>query len=340
MATVRKVAFVTGATGFVGLNLVEELVAQDWRVIALHRAGSELKYLLGMDAERAIGDVADADSVRRAMPQGVDAVFHVAGDTNLWSRRNAAQDRINIDGTRNVVDAALERRARRFVHTSSISAYGLQRGRLDERTPQLGKYSTVNYNRSKHLAEEAVRAGVARGLDAVILNPGAILGRYDTRNYARLVSLVAAGKLPGVPPGALPFCHAREVAKAHVAAFEHGRKGENYLLGGTDASFVELVREIGAALGKPVPARPTPAWVLRLLGALGALRGALSGTEPTLTPETVRQATRELTCDCSKAMRELGYRAAPLREMVGDCVTWMTAEGLLPGVQSARPSQN
>ena len=331
-----KLAFVTGATGFVGLNLVEELVAQGWRVIALHRAGSEMKYLQRMDAERVIGDIAYADSVRRAMPQGVDAVFHVAGDTNLWSRRNAAQDRINIDGTRNVVDAALERRARRFVHTSSISAYGLQRGRLDERTPQLGKYSTVNYNRSKHLAEEAVRAGVARGLDAVILNPGAILGRYDTRNYARLVSLVAAGRLPGVPPGALPFCHVREVAKAHVAAFEYGRKGENYLLGGTDASFVELVREIGAALGKPVPARPTPAWVLRLLGALGALRGALSGTEPTLTPDTVRQATRELTCDCSKAVRELGYRTVPLREMVGDCVTWMTAEGLLPGVQSAR----
>jgi len=331
-----RLAFVTGATGFVGLNVVEELLAQGWRVIALHRSGSELKYLRRMDAERVIGDITDADAVRRAMPRGVDAVFHVAGDTNLWSRRNAAQDRININGTSNVVDAALERGARRFLHTSSISAYGLQRGRLDERTPQLGKYSTVNYNRSKHLAEEAVRAGMARGLDAVILNPGAILGPYDTRNYARLVMLVAAGKLPGVPPGALPFCHVREVARAHVAAFESGRKGENYLLGGTDASFVELVREIGAALGEPVPARPTPAWVLHVMGAIGALRGAISGQAPTLTPETALQATRELTCDCSKAMRELGFRAMPLREMVGDCVAWLAAEGLLAGVQSAR----
>ena len=324
-----RTAFVTGATGFVGLNLVEELLAQGWRVIALHRAGSELKYLQRMQAERVTGDITDANAVRRAMPQGVDAVFHVAGDTNLWSRRNAAQDRINIDGTRNVVDAALERRALRLVHTSSISAYGLQRGRLDERTPLLGKYSSVNYNRSKHLAEEAVRAGIARGLDAVILNPGAILGPYDTRNYARLVRLVAARKLPGVPPGALPFCHVREVARAHVAAFEKGRKGENYLLGGADASFVELLREIGAALGMPVPARPTPAWVLRLLGAFGALSGALTGKEPTLTPETARQATRELTCDCAKAMRELGYRAVPLRDMVRDCVNWLAAEGLL-----------
>ena len=333
-------AFVTGANGFVGLNLVGELLAQGWRVLALHRAGSDTRYLRRMPAERVAGDVTDAASVLRAMPRGVDAVFHVAGDTNLWSRNNAAQDRVNIDGTRHVVAAALERGARRFLHTSSISAYGLQRGRLEERTPQLGKYSAVNYNRSKHLAEEQVRVGIARGLDGVILNPGAILGPYDTRNYARLATLVAAGNLPGVPPGALPFCHVREVARAHVAAFERGRRGENYLLGGTDASFLELVREIGAALGKPVPSRPTPAWMLHLLGALGALRGALTGTQPTLTPETARQATRELSCDCSKAMRELGYHAVPLREMVAYCVGWMIAEGLLPGVQSARLDRN
>lgn len=331
-----RTAFVTGATGFVGLNLVEALLAQGWQVLALHRAGSELKHLQRMNAQRVLGDVTDAESVRRALPEAVDAVFHVAGDVSLWSRRNAAQDRINIEGTRNVVAAALARRARRFLHTSSISAYGLQRGRLDERTPQLGKYSTVNYNRSKHLAEEEVRTGMARGLDAVILNPGAILGPYDTRGYARLVKMIAAGTLPGVPPGALPFCDVREVAKAHVAAFERGRGGENYLLAGTDASFLELIREIGAALGKPVPSRATPAWVLRLLGAFGALRGALTGTEPRLTPEMARQAARELTCDCSKAERELGYRAVPLREMVAGCVAWMSAEGLLAGVQSAR----
>jgi len=331
-----RTAFVTGATGFVGLNLVEALLAEGWRVIALHRADSDLKYLQRMNAERATGDVTDRESVLRALPEGVDAVYHVAGDTNLWSRRNAAQDRVNIEGTRIMVEAAIARHARRFLHTSSISAWGLQRGRLDERTPQLGRYSKVNYNRSKHLAEEAVRAGIARGLDAVILSPGAILGPYDTRNYARVVKMVAAGTLPGVPPGALPFCDVREVAKAHVAAFERGGRGENYLLGGTDATFLELVREIGAALGRPVPARATPAWVLHILGALGALRGALSGIEPRLTPETARQATRQLTCDSSKAMRALGYRAVPLREMVGECVGWLAAEGLLAGAASPR----
>src|SRR5512139_2269299 len=104
-----ETGFVTGATGFVGLNLVEQLLARGWRVIALHRAGSDLKYLARMRAERAVGDVTDADSLMRALPEGVDAVFHVAGDVSLWSRRNAAQDRINIEGTRNMVGAALAR---------------------------------------------------------------------------------------------------------------------------------------------------------------------------------------------------------------------------------------
>jgi nucleoside-diphosphate-sugar epimerase len=331
---VARTAFVTGASGFVGLNLVEELLAQGWRVIALHRADSDLKYLRRLPAARAVGDVTHAPSVRRAMPQDVDAVFHVAGDTSLWSGNNAAQDRVNIDGTRNVVGAALEKRARRFVHTSSISAYGLQRGRIDEGAAQRGAESPVNYERSKFLGEEAVRAGMARGLDAVILNPAGIVGRYDTRGWARLVTMVAAGTLPGVPPGARSFCHVREVARAHVAAVERGRAGENYLLGGTDASFPELVREIGAALGRRVPARATPAWVLRAMGAVSALHGALTGKQPTLTPEAVRMVTGKMSCDSSKAVRELNFRAAPLAEMVADCVRWMTAEGLLPGVES------
>ena len=335
MAAVPRTAFVTGATGFVGLNLVEELLAQGWRVIALHRKDSDLKYLRRLPAVRAVGDVTDAASVRRAMPQDVDAVFHVAGDTGLWSQRDAEQERINVGGTRNVVGAALERRARRFVHTSSISAYGLHRIRIDEGAEQRGASSRVGYERSKFRAEEAVRAGIERGLDAVILNPAGIVGRYDTRGYARFVTLVASGRLPGVPPGSRSLCCARDVARAHIAAAERGRKGENYLLGGTDASYLDLVREIGAALGRRVPSRPTPAWALRALGAFGALQSALTGKRPTLTPEVVRMVTADVTCDCTKAMAELGYRAVPLGEMVRECVDWLAAEGLLPGVESA-----
>jgi nucleoside-diphosphate-sugar epimerase len=330
-------AFVTGAAGFVGLNLVETLLERGWRVTAMHRRGTDTRYLRRLAAARVEGDVIDARSVRAAMPPGVDAVFHVAGDTGLWSGNNAVQDRINIDGTRHVVEAALARGARRLVHTSTISVYGMQHGRLDERSPQLGRDSPVNYQRSKFFAEEEVRAGVARGLDAVILNPAGVIGAYDTRNYARLFRLVAARALPGVPPGALSFCHAREVARAHVAAAQAGRTGQNYVLGGTDATLLALVREIGAALGRPVPGRPTPAWLLRAVGMAGALRGRLTGRTPEITPEVVRMGLRHFSVDCTKAVRELGFRIVPLRDMVAECAAWMAAEGLLAGVESTAP---
>ncbi|MDA8107578.1 MAG: SDR family oxidoreductase [Betaproteobacteria bacterium] len=324
-----RTAFVTGATGFVGLNLVEALAREGWRVLALHRPESDLKHLARLPAERVLGDVTDRALLERALPTGVDAVFHAAGDTSLWSRRNAHQDLVNIEGTRNMVEAALARRARRFVHTSSISAYGMVSGRIDERTEQRGGESWVNYQRSKFLGEREVRGALARGLDAVILNPAGIIGPYDTRNWARMIRFACAGKLPGVPPGASSFCHVREVARAHIAAVERGRRGESYLLGGADASFLELVRTIGEVTGCKVPARPLPAWLLRALARLAQWTSYATGRAPTLSPEAVALATRRITCDCTKAERELGFRPVPLRAMVEDSVAWLEREGLL-----------
>lgn len=328
-----KTAYVTGSNGFVGINLVEQLGLQGWRVLALHRRTSDTRYLKRLMEKSPVelleGDINDAGSLSRTLPRGVDALFHVAGSTNLWSKHNAEQDRINIEGTRNVVEAALQAGAKRFVHTSSISVWGMTQGTITETTPQLGAQSPVNYQRSKFAAEQAVRKGIARGLDAVILNPAGIIGPYDTTGYARLFRLVHANKLPGVPPGSLSFCHVREVAKAHIAAAERGRCGELYLLGGADTSLLELVQIIGELDGKSVPAKPAPAWLLKTVAALGALTASFTGKEPALTPEAARMATRNTFCDCSKAMRELGFQAVPLRAMAADCYNWLKQEGLL-----------
>jgi len=324
-----RTAFVTGATGFLGLNLVEALAGAGWQVLALHRRGSNLKHLSRLPAGRVEGDVTDAASLLRALPEGVECVFHVAGDISLWSRRNAAQDRVNIDGTRNVVEAALARGARRMVHTSSISAYGIHAGRIDERAPQLGGRSWINYQRSKYAAEQEVRAGLARGLDAVIMNPAAIVGRYDTSGWAQVILRIDARRLPGVPPGGGSYCHARAVAQAHIAAAERGRRGENYLLGGADASFLEFVRAAGELLGRPVPKRTTPAWILALMGRLGAWTAFVTSREPRLTPEMAATVSRKVYADCTKAQRELGYAATELRAMIGESVAWLASEGLL-----------
>jgi dihydroflavonol-4-reductase len=324
-----RTAFVTGSTGFLGINLIEQLIQQGWRVLALHRPSSEMKYLKRFRVEAIQGDINDPSSLARGMPANLDAVFHVAGDTNMWSRRNAEQDRVNIDGTRNMVEAALRAKAKRFVLTSSISAYGIHQGKIDETAEQRGRVSWINYQRSKFLSEEEVRKGIARGLDAVIVNPASIFGPYDTSSWARLIQLIYTGKLPGIPPGALSFCHSREVAKAHIAAAERGRTGENYLLGGYDASFLELVKTIGEVTGRKVPAKPTPPAALFVVSQIGNWISYLTGKPPSITPEMVRMVTRNMYCDSSKAERELGFHAVSLRTMVEDSVNWLKHEGML-----------
>jgi len=327
--TAMPTAFVTGATGFIGMNLVEVLTARGWAVTALHRRSAALGRLRRFPVELAAGDVTERKSLERAIPAGVDAVFHVAASTSVWRRRDAEQERTNVAGTRNVVAAALARGARRLVHTSSVAAYGFHAGRISEDSPQRGAESWIAYFRTKAAAEREVRSGIERGLDAVILNPVHVLGRYDTANWSRLIAMVHERRLPGVPPGGGSFCHGAEVAAAHLAAWERGTKGANYLLGGTDATFLELVRVIGEVTGRPVPRRAMPAPLLRAFAALSALPSLVTGREPDATPEAVAIASAFMHADCTRAERELGFRTVPLRVMVEDSYRWMLAEGIL-----------
>lgn len=324
-----KTAFVSGSTGFVGLALVEELTQQNWNVWALHRPSSNVRLLKRFPVHLVAGDITDRPSLLRAMPENIGVVFHVAGSTSLWPPRNREQDKINIVGTRNMVTAALQQKAVRLVHTSSISVYGLQPGRVTEESPRLGEQSWINYQRSKFFAEEEIRVGLSKGLDAVMLNPASIIGRYDTTGYARLIKLVHQGKLPGVPPGKASFCHVQAVARAHIAAAEHGRSGENYLLGGADASYLELVKIIAQIADKPAPNKPMPAWMLTLLGKTCNTLSHVTRREPRITAEAAAMVCREIQCDSSKAERDLGYQPTSLKDMVQDSYRWLKKRGLL-----------
>jgi nucleoside-diphosphate-sugar epimerase len=324
-----KHAFVTGATGFVGLNLVEVLAEQGWEVTALHRPTSKLETLRSFPVQLVEGCVTDRESLLRAIPEGVDAVFHVAASTSMWSPYNAEQTRINVGGTRNVIEAALARGTGRLVHTSTIGTYGFHPQKIDESAPQLGAFSWINYLRTKALAEAEIRAGIERGLEAVILNPAHVIGRYDRHNWARLIAMVHSKRLPGVPPGAGSFGHGREVARAHVAAAEHGRPGANYLLGGVDATFLEFIACVGEVTSRPVPRRPAPAILWRIIGHLSLLWSYLSRREPDITPEAAAIACVKAQCSSRLAEQELGYRQVPLRVMIEDSYNWMAAEGLL-----------
>ncbi|MEM6730469.1 MAG: NAD-dependent epimerase/dehydratase family protein, partial [Myxococcota bacterium] len=185
-----KQAFLTGATGFLGQNLVEQLRAAGWSITAVHRASSKVEPLKRFDVDCVVGDLLDAESLAAGMPEGVDAVFHVAGNTSIWRRHAAIQTRDNVEGTAAVLDAARRRGAKRFVYTSSWVTFGLEHAEIDESTPQTGQLARDNYSRSKHAAEQRV---LDSGLDAVVLNPAHILGRYDRGNWSRFVTMVDQG---------------------------------------------------------------------------------------------------------------------------------------------------
>src|SRR5919108_2474217 len=286
----ERTAFVTGGTGFLGLNLIEQLTAQRWQVTALHRPSS---------------------------------------DISMWSGRNARQTRINVEGTRQVVEAAMEGGARRLVHTSTWNTYGLEQREISEELPQLGGESWINYDRTKFLAEEEVRKGIARRLDAVIINPSHIMGRYDRKGWAQLIMMGQERWMPGVPPGAGTFCHAEAVASAHIAAAERGQRGANYLMSGADASFVELFTVINEVTGSRVPLRPPPAGLFCVPARLPPVLASIHGAGAPVTPEGVEVAIAQARVTSRRAEQELGYRPAPLRTMVEDCYRWLLAEGLL-----------
>lgn len=327
----QRTAYVTGATGFLGLHIVEQLKNRDWRVVALRRANSNTDILDRFGAEQVEGDITDPDSILRTMPENCDAVFHAAALTSVWKKQAAEQERINVDGTRNVVRAALEKGAGRLLHTSTWNVFDWSGGEIDEDSPKGGDTAWICYNRTKLEAEEAVLAAVAaEGLDAVILNPSHIIGRYDRHNWARLIAMAAMGRLPGVPPGAGDFAHGPAVAAAHIAAFEKGGRGRNYLLGGPHASFLELVRFIARhARQEKIPKRPVPTFLLKAMGHFEEKMASITGWKPEVTPEAAEMVSRKVTIVSTRARDELGYEPTPLEEAVEDAYSFLMREKII-----------
>jgi dihydroflavonol-4-reductase len=319
----------TGATGFVGRHLLRELLDGGIAVRALSRSAGADEVLRAAGAVPVRGDLALPPTLAAAVDAGLDAVFHTAADTSTWRAEAPRQTVVNVDGTRALAQAARAAGVR-FVHTASVSSFShLAHGTLTEDTPRLGGQSWVNYERSKYLGEEAVRAEMAAGLQATILYPAHIFGPGDTHNWSRLVQLVDRGELPGAPPGSGAFADVREVARAHVAAWQRECWGRSYLLGGEHAAFLDLIQRIGTRLRRRVPARATPAVALKAYARVQELIAKLRGRKPTLTAEAAQFTCHHLAVDSSRAQRELDYRITPLDRLLDDTIGWMRESGML-----------
>ncbi|MGF1607093.1 MAG: NAD-dependent epimerase/dehydratase family protein [Rhodothalassiaceae bacterium] len=319
-------AFVTGGTGFIGQHLIDVLTERGISVSALHRPDS--RGVSGWSAAAVTpvqGDLTRPDSLIAAMPDGVDLVFHVAADTSPWRGHAARQRRVNVGGTEAVLEAMRVRKAGRLVHVSTVAVWGHHDEPVHEDLPQKGATHWVGYVRTKYEAERRVKA--ATDIDAVICNPGHVLGKYDAGNWGRLFRLIETGQLPGVPPGAGSFANGRQVAEALVAAALRGARGENYLLGGPHMRFAELARLIADMVGKPAP-RPLPAAALKAIGQINHWISRITGKPPDLTPESAYFVCHDERIDSSKAIRDLGYREIPVAQSLAECHAWQRQAGI------------
>jgi len=326
---VNRTAFVTGATGFLGINLINKLLAEDWTVYALHRPTSNLQYLQDSRINLVQGTIDDLESLKEAMPDQPDTVFHLAGNTSMWSKNKTEQYQDNVVGTQNMIKCSLEKGAKRFVHTSSIGAYGIHHECISESTESNAANGPINYNKTKYLGEQAVKEAVKEGLNAMIINPAHIIGPYDAQNWAQLLIAVYKNDLPGIPGGLGSFCHVDDVVTAHIAAVDKGHIGENYLLGGEEARFIDVINMLQEKFEMKKSTSITPNWVLKIGSILFGFASIFTGKEPQVTPEKFELVTGTICCNFEKAQRDLGYQHTPMKKSFSDSYDWLKQEGIL-----------
>ncbi len=321
---------VTGGAGFLGRNVVSSLLEAGHEAVLLIRGGSRPG--LPEAATVVDGDVRDAELFKRAA-EGCGAIIHAAAMVKIWSARREDFDDVNLGGIRNAIAAARAHNIR-LVYTSSFMAVGpTPENGVDEAQSHPGAPFHNDYERTKALADDLARAYAAEGGDIVILYPGVVYGPgelTDGNIIAKMLADQMNGRLPGiVGPGdrLWSYSFVDDVARAHVAALERGRKGERYLLAGDNATLTEVFAAASARAGRDLSPRKLPFGLSRLVGRAMWLWAELTGKMPDLTHQAVGIFEKNWAYRSDKAIRELGYRVRPLAEGIGDTVDWLVAEG-------------
>ena len=323
---------VTGATGFLGSAVARALLQAGQEVRVLARPTSDRRNLADLSVEIAVGAMEDTASLARAIA-GCRYLFHVAADYRLWVPDPAAMYRANVDGTRELMRAALAAGVERIVYTSSVATLGIiAGGSADEITPSRLGDMIGPYKRSKFLAEEAVRGMIAEhGLPAVIVNPSTPIGPRDVKPTptGRLILEAAKGHMPGYVDTGLNVVHVDDVAAGELLAAEKGRIGERYILGGENMSLAEILAHVAHAVGRRPPRLKVPYPVAFSAAAFGSAIARVTGREPFTTLDGVRMSRKKMYFSSAKAERELGYKPRPAREAIADAVAWFAANGYL-----------
>lgn len=326
-------ALVTGGTGFVGANLVRELLADGASVRVLARPGGDRRALDGCAVEIVEGDVLDPASVRAAVA-GVKRVYHVAADYRLWAPDPRALYRTNVDGTRHVLEAAAEAGAERIVYTSTVGAVGIpdDGNPGDEATPVALHDMVGAYKASKFLAEGVAAELAARGAPIVTVNPSAPIGPWDVKPTptGQMVVDFLRGKMVASLDTGLNLVHVKDVARGHILAGERGRVGERYILGNENLSLLDIFRRLAAITGLAAPRFRVPYAVAWLGAATMEGMARLTGRPPQVPLTAVRMAKKRMHFSSARAVRDLGLPQTPVDVALSDGVLWFVARGYAP----------
>jgi dihydroflavonol-4-reductase len=325
-------ALVTGATGFVGAAVARALRGADSQVRALVRASSDRTNLQSLDVEIVVGDLTNRASLDRALA-GCEALFHVAADYRLGALAPEELYQNNVEGTRNILDAARAAAVKRVVYTSSVATIGLptEGSPGDENTPVALADMIGHYKRSKFLAEEIVLEAARSGLPVVVVNPSTPIGPGDVKPTptGRIVLDAARGLTPAYVDTGLNIVHVDDVAAGHLLAFERGRIGERYILGGANLTLLEVLTQIAQLVGRRAPRIRLPHAVLLPIAVIAEAFSKVSGHPTRISVESVRMSRKRMYFSSAKAERELGYRWRPPRAAFEDALTWFRANGRL-----------
>jgi dihydroflavonol-4-reductase len=348
-------AFVTGATGFLGSHVARVLAEQGAELRLLVRPTSDLRNLDGLNADRAVGDLRDAASIEKALA-GCDVVFHVAADYRLWVRDPDEMYRSNVEGTRSLLEAARKQGVRRVVYTSSVATMGFisspataelrSAGQVrapaftqasaahtstvaDEESPVSLADMIGHYKRSKFMAEQVAVDAARSGVDVVIVNPTTPIGERDIKPTptGRIVVDFLKRKFPAYVETGLNLVDATECARGHVQALEKGRSGERYILGGENLTLKQILDRLAAITGLPSPTVKVPYIVALAGGVFYEMTGRLLGREPRTTIDAVRLSRKMMFVSSAKAERDLGWRKVPVDGALRRSVEWFRANG-------------
>jgi dihydroflavonol-4-reductase len=326
--------FVTGATGFVGSHVAQELSRHGADLRILIRSSSKLGNLEGIPAETVVGDLLQVDALRSAL-SGCDAVMHVAADYRLWVTDPQKMHATNVTGTRELLRLAREQGVARVVYTSSVATMGFfSDGRLcDEATPVSLANMIGHYKRSKYQAEQEAVAAARAGQQVIILNPTTPIGSGDIKPTptGRIIVDFLKRKFPAYMDTGLNLVDVDEVARTHVKALTAGQSGERYILGGENLTLKQLLDKMSAITGLPSPTMRVPHSVAMMFALWDqTITGRLLGREPRATVEAVRMGKKMMFVSSAKAERDLGFRVVPVYAALRSAIDWFRANGYAP----------